>query len=67
MCEEPDSILSTSRLFERLCGNAESIALYLKHIGMETAYFWIVAALFATAFIAATLMPDTQREGRLGR
>jgi MHS family alpha-ketoglutarate permease-like MFS transporter len=48
-------------------GNAESTALYLKHIGMETAYFWIVAALFATAFIAATLMPDTQREGRLGR
>lgn len=47
-------------------GNAESTALYLKHIGMETAYFWIVAALFACAFIAATLMPDTQREGRLG-
>ena len=47
-------------------GNAESAALYLKHIGMEAAYFWIVAALFACAFIAAALMPDTQREGRLG-
>jgi len=47
-------------------GNAESTALYLKHIGMETAYFWIVAALFTCAFVAATLMPDTQRRGRLG-
>ena len=28
-------------------GNAESTALYLKHIGMEAAYFWIVAGLFA--------------------
>lgn len=47
-------------------GNAESTALYLKHIGMEATYFWIVAALFASAFIAAMLMPDPQREGRLG-
>lgn len=46
-------------------GNAESTALYLKQAGMETVYFWIVAALFACAFIAATLMPDTQRHGRL--
>src|SRR5690606_21314942 len=30
-------------------GNAESAALYLKHVGMEAAYFWIVAGLFALA------------------
>ncbi len=47
-------------------GNAESAALYLKHIGFESAYFWIVAALFTFAFIAAALMPNTQREGYLG-
>ncbi len=47
-------------------GNAESTALYLKHIGMESAYFWVVAALFALAFVAAAVMPDTQRVGRLG-
>jgi len=47
-------------------GNAESAALYLKQIGLESAYFWIVAGLFALAFIAAALMPDTQRQGRLG-
>ena len=47
-------------------GNAESAALFLKHIGMESTYFWIVAALLALAFIAALLMPDTQRKGQLG-
>lgn len=47
-------------------GNAESAALYLKHIGMESAYFWVVATLFAFAFVAAALMPDTQRVGQLG-
>lgn len=47
-------------------GNAESTALYLKQIGMESVYFWIVAGLFALAFAAAALMPDTQRHGRLG-
>lgn len=47
-------------------GNAESAALYLKQIGMESAYFWGVAGLFALAFVAAALMPDTQRHGRLG-
>ena len=46
-------------------GNAESTALALKQAGMEPVYFWIVAALFACAFIAATLMPDTQKHGRL--
>jgi len=47
-------------------GNAETTALYLKHIGIESAYFWVVATLFALAFVAAALMPDTQRVGRLG-
>lgn len=47
-------------------GNAESTALYLKQAGMESVYFWIVAGLFALAFVAAALMPDTQRHGRLG-
>lgn len=47
-------------------GNAESTALYLKQAGMEPVYFWIVAALFACAFVAAAAMPDTQKHGRLG-
>jgi MFS transporter, MHS family, alpha-ketoglutarate permease len=47
-------------------GNAESTALYLKQIGLESVYFWIVTALFALAFVAALLMPNTQTEGRLG-
>ncbi len=47
-------------------GNAESAALYLKQAGMESVYFWIVAGLFALAFVAAALMPDTQQHGRLG-
>ena len=38
----------------------------LKHLGMESAYFWIVCLLFTSAFVAAALMPDTQRHGRLG-
>lgn len=47
-------------------GNAESAALYLKHIGQETTYYWGVAVLFALAFVAAALMPDPQRHGLLG-
>lgn len=40
-------------------GNAESAALYFKHSGNETGYFWLFAAILAVGFVVAVSMRDT--------
>jgi MHS family alpha-ketoglutarate permease-like MFS transporter len=42
-------------------GNAEAAALYLKKIGHESAYFWLVAGVLAVAFVVTLFMRDTQK------
>jgi MHS family alpha-ketoglutarate permease-like MFS transporter len=44
-------------------GNAEATALYFKKIGLEEGYYWLVAAIMAAAFVAASLMRDTRERG----
>lgn len=46
-------------------GTAEYVALSLRQAGIETAYFWYVAAVSAVAFVAALVMPDVARRGYL--
>jgi MHS family alpha-ketoglutarate permease-like MFS transporter len=40
-------------------GNAETAALYLKKIGHESAFFWLVAGLMVVGFVAALTLRDT--------
>jgi len=47
-------------------GNAETMALYFKSIGMESGYYWLVAAVCAVGFLAATQLPDERRGTQLG-
>ena len=47
-------------------GNAETMALYFKTIGMESGYYWLVAVIFAVGFGAACLLPDERGGTRLG-
>jgi MHS family alpha-ketoglutarate permease-like MFS transporter len=42
-------------------GNAETAALYLKKIGHESAYFWIVAAMMTVGFLATLRLKDTRQ------
>ena len=42
-------------------GNAEAAALYLKKIGHESAYFWLVAAMMAVGFLATLRLRDTRQ------
>ncbi len=42
-------------------GNAETAALYLKKIGHESAYFWLVSALMVVGLLAALRLRDTRQ------
>ena len=46
-------------------GNAEAAALYFKELGHESAFFWVVAAVMAAAFVVALGMRDTEKVGRV--
>jgi MHS family dicarboxylic acid transporter PcaT-like MFS transporter/MHS family alpha-ketoglutarate permease-like MFS transporter len=46
-------------------GSAEFVALELKSIGRESAFYWYVTALCAIALIVAIRMPDPSKEGYL--
>jgi MHS family alpha-ketoglutarate permease-like MFS transporter len=46
-------------------GNAETAALYLKKIGHEPAFFWLVAGLMVIGFVAALALPDTLDRSRI--
>ena len=48
-------------------GNVETAALTLKRIGFESAFYWLFAALLAAGCVAAMTVPETSREGRIGR
>ncbi|MNL69475.1 Alpha-ketoglutarate permease [compost metagenome] len=49
-----------------LCGGtAEYVALMLKSMGIESYFFYYVAALVCVTFIAAVLMPDLRKHGYL--
>ena len=41
-------------------GNAETTALYLKKIGHESAFFWLVAALMVVGFTATFRLRETR-------
>ena len=41
-------------------GNAEATALYLKKVGHETAYFWLVAGMMIVGILAALRLRDTR-------
>jgi MHS family alpha-ketoglutarate permease-like MFS transporter len=46
-------------------GSAEYVALWLKSIGIETAFFWYVTAMCAIAGIVSLRMRDPSTEGYL--
>lgn len=46
-------------------GNAEAAALYFKGIGLESAYFWLVAGIMAMSCVVASCMRDTRRHSRI--
>jgi MHS family alpha-ketoglutarate permease-like MFS transporter len=46
-------------------GNAETAALYLKTIGHESGYYWLVAAIFTAGFVVASMMRDTRKHSRI--
>jgi metabolite-proton symporter len=46
-------------------GSAEFVALYLKGIGLESAFFWYVSAFAIVALISAWSMKDTRMHGYL--
>ncbi|MFK4873520.1 hypothetical protein [Novosphingobium sp. ZW T3_23] len=46
-------------------GTAEYVALSLRGAGVESAYFYYVAAICGLTFIAAMTMPDLRRHGYL--
>ncbi|AMB48024.1 MFS family transporter [Methylobacterium sp. AMS5] len=46
-------------------GTAEAVALWLKHVGAETSFFWYVAVMLAISFIASLMMPNPKRHGYL--
>lgn len=49
-----------------LCGGtAEYVALMLKSMGIESYFFYYVAALVCVTFIASLLMPDLRKHGYL--
>ncbi len=48
-------------------GNAETMALYFKTIGLESGYYWLVTAVFVLGFIAAACLPDERRGTELDR
>lgn len=46
-------------------GNAETAALAFKNAGNESGYFWLLAGLFAAAFVVTLLMKDTRKHSRI--
>jgi MHS family alpha-ketoglutarate permease-like MFS transporter len=46
-------------------GNAESAALYLKQIGHESAFFWLVSGVMGIGFVAAMTLRDTRDHSRI--
>ena len=46
-------------------GTAEFAALWFKDRGMESTFFWYVAAMLAVAFAASLVMPNPKRHGYL--
>ena len=46
-------------------GTAEYVALWFKNAGIETTFFWYVAAMLTVAFIASILMPNPKVHGYL--
>jgi MHS family dicarboxylic acid transporter PcaT-like MFS transporter/MHS family alpha-ketoglutarate permease-like MFS transporter len=46
-------------------GSAEFVALELKSIGRESAFYWYVTGMCAIALIVAICMPDPSKEGYL--
>jgi MFS transporter, MHS family, alpha-ketoglutarate permease len=46
-------------------GNAEAMALYFKKIGLESGYYWLVAAIFVVAFVVAVAMRDSREHSRI--
>lgn len=46
-------------------GTAEYVALFLKSINIEAAFFWYVTAISAMTMIVALTMPDSKRNGYL--
>ncbi|HEY4316706.1 MAG TPA: MFS family transporter [Herbaspirillum sp.] len=46
-------------------GSAEFVALTLKSIGMESAFYWYVCAMCAIGLIFTFFMPDPSKEGYL--
>jgi len=46
-------------------GTAEYVALWLRTAGIETAYFYYIAAVCAVGFVASWMMPDLRKHGYL--
>ena len=46
-------------------GSAESVALWTKSIGHESAFYWYVCACTAISLIVYLLMPETRRHSRI--
>ncbi|KQQ23691.1 alpha-ketoglutarate permease [Methylobacterium sp. Leaf123] len=46
-------------------GTAEAVALWLKHVGAESSFFWYVAVMLAISFAASLVMPNPKRHGYL--
>jgi MHS family alpha-ketoglutarate permease-like MFS transporter len=46
-------------------GTAEYVALWLKSSGVESLFFWYVAAMTGIGLVASILMPDTRTRGYL--
>ena len=46
-------------------GNAETAALYLKKIGHESGFFWLVAGLMVVGFVAALTLGSALERGRI--
>jgi len=47
-------------------GNVETAALYLKKIGYESGFYWLLAAIMAAGFLVALNMRATERHGLIG-
>ena len=48
-------------------GNAETTALYLKKIGHESAFFWLVAGLMTVGFLATLRLRETREHSLIHR
>ncbi len=48
-------------------GSAEYVALWFKHQGMESGFYWYVTACIACSLMVYLWMPDTAKESRIDR